>query len=619
MCYLSSAGSGATYATTKATLPTWPQSAGVEILFDILRLSDIEYCAAGIVLYLDSTPDIVYIMLQPEGQGGNPFAIYQNGTLNLNCYTGNIPAVGQLWNIKLDLVTTGAAVAFQSYYSANGGSTWNELLTSQWPGEYYNTTIPSIIAVGPYFNNVVSSATTGIHVGNIVVQDIAPATPNCSISKAYVTTGGQSVAFFFETGLTGSGGSRITPNAMNYAPSFFQNGISVGVGTNAWITGYHSCAIVQFQLGIQINPGDTVTVSTPASWMSCGTGNAANQVTHFSLTNYTGQSCFGTESLAKTFRPGFNMTDLGPWDSGHYSVLANWRYKLGTGGAGSYTFDGYLTSMAYTTQVMQFLYPGQYTGGNNLDSAGSPGVSGYWAIKYDDNYLSYSGAAQTFLSIIPSYYQASNVSVSQDSVCTSASNTVTVGSVVTTFAMYLVSIPSGASICSTPLSLQITNANKTPYFSNLWIVAPGDFTFTEGVPLTAGNFGALATNPYALSSQFLRNFANSCGSMRWLASTIGFGSWTNLSEVWQEHQLTDFSWNNANYSQNSIGLSELRALNLSVSPYVYGDFNGLVGSSFSLTLNTGVNVTATTFSINAGSARRLGDSDCRRSAPDGNG
>ena len=210
MCYCSSAGSGATYAVTQATLPTWPQVNGVEILFDVYRWDD-GSGAGGIVLYLDSSPDIVYIILWPGQGGGSPFAIYQNGNLNYDCYTSNIPPVGQLWTIKLDLVETGGWMHFSSYYSTDGGATYNELLTSAWPGGYQDSTIPSIIAVGPYFQYDAGGPTSGVHIGNIIVQDPAPPPPNCSISKAYVTTSGQSVAFFFETGLTGNGGTAIIP------------------------------------------------------------------------------------------------------------------------------------------------------------------------------------------------------------------------------------------------------------------------------------------------------------------------------------------------------------------------------------------------------------------------
>ena len=154
------------------------------------------------------------------------------------------------------------------------------------------------------------------------------------------------------------------------------------------------------------------------------------------------------------------------------------------------------------------------------------------------------------------------------------------------------SVPSGATVCSTPLSLIWNNASKTPYVSNVWILAPGDFSYTPGTPLTFDR-----SNPYRISNTFKQRFANGCGTMR--PPVSGFGSFSNTSEPWDEQQLGCFSWNISNFSGYTIGYSELRPVNLSVSPYVYGEW---VGSAFSLTLNTGVNATATSFSINAGTA-----------------
>ena len=76
-----------------------------------------------------------------------------------------------------------------------------------------------------------------------------------------------------------------------------------------------------------------------------------------------------------------------------------------------------------------------------------------------------------------------------------------------------------------------------------------------------------------------------------------------MSEVWEERQLTDDSWDGTNRRvYNVVGFSEWRAYDYTVSPYVYTDYIGLTGSAFSLTLNSGVSATDTTFSINAGTA-----------------
>ena len=265
------------------------------------------------------------------------------------------------------------------------------------------------------------------------------------------------------------------------------------MGTNAWVTGYHSCAIVQLQPGVQINPGDTVTVTTPPSWVNCGTGNAANQVVNFALGNYTGRSCFGTEALTKTLRIGFDVADFGPIFHAYYIIPMNWRYSLEWGSGMDYTVDGSVNGMWASTGSRMFQDTGMYTAGNGVDSAGAPGLSGYWALRYDDN--SYS-TSPTTLSIIAAQYQIGTATVIQDDVCTSVANPGVNG--IGQFYMFKAEVATGSATCSIPLALQYVNAEKTPNISNVWIVGPGDFTYTEGQPLTADNFGELQSNPYAL-------------------------------------------------------------------------------------------------------------------------
>ena len=132
---------------------------------------------------------------------------------------------------------------------------------------------------------------------------------------------------YFETGLTGTGGTSLFSTNCKYPPSFTQNGNSIGVGVNPWVTGYHDCAIIQLPTGVQINPGDSVTMTTIQSWMSCSGTNYANAVTNFALTNNSGQSCFGTENLVKTFKPGLNFSDWGTVDATLYIVAKNWRLR----------------------------------------------------------------------------------------------------------------------------------------------------------------------------------------------------------------------------------------------------------------------------------------------------
>ena len=297
----------------------------------------------------------------------NAFCLIYNGTYYLSAGSTSAPAPGVTWLIRVDVLpglpgypANGAGIQVIVYNSTN-------LLTPSWSlifdyNFYYQVTVPTNIAAGIFFGGSTAATTsTGLHIGNFLVQDPLPPSPTCQIALtspagtagAYVTTGGQSIAFFFETI---SGNTAIFPTAMNFAPSFYQNGISIGVGTNAWVTGYHSCAILQLQPGTQINPGDVVTVSAPASWMSCGSTNSANLINNYQIANYTGTSCFGTDTLVKTFKPGLNFSALGTSDGTEYNVPLNWRFRLEPAEAGSQnTVDGYPTAMYHTTETLSFL------------------------------------------------------------------------------------------------------------------------------------------------------------------------------------------------------------------------------------------------------------------------
>ena len=118
-------------------------------------------------------------------------------------------------------VNNSTETTLYTYYSTDGIN-WNQLTTSaSQPIGIDPTQLPTTFAVGPYFSGVAGSATTGVHVGNIIVQDIAPASPNCQISNAYVTSSGQSAMLFYETI---SGNTPVYPSALNYPLTFFQNG-----------------------------------------------------------------------------------------------------------------------------------------------------------------------------------------------------------------------------------------------------------------------------------------------------------------------------------------------------------------------------------------------------------
>jgi len=142
------------------------------------------------------------------------------------------------------------------------------------------------------------------------------------------------------------------------------------------------------------------------------------------------------------------------------------------------------------------------------------------------------------------------------------------------YRLFQVAANTGTVTANIPISLQWTNAAQTPYISNLWVVAPGDFT-VPGSNVTNWTFDR--TQPYALSSEFLTRLANGCGSMRWVDSTLGYANYCNMTEPWEEPQLTDFSWSCARFQASpypNIAYSSARPFDPAVSPYIYQAFVG---------------------------------------------
>ncbi|MGO9815803.1 MAG: beta strand repeat-containing protein [Isosphaeraceae bacterium] len=515
--------SGTSTTLSSAKMPT---ALPYEVVFSITQYSAID-TIADVILYQHGS---TVLTLQYRYNIGFTLNWNGSGVTGGNTYPdilhpgqgSNSVPFGTHVYLKCDLLSN---LNVNVYWSTSLSGPWT-LLFNPAPSLASGLTFPA--QCGLQYSLSTHTSSTGVHIGAIIVQDIPPAQPTCSISNAYVTTGGQSVAFFFERGLTGSGGTAVIPTTMNYAPSFFRNGTSLDREVNAWITGYHSCAIVQFQPGTQINPGDVVTVSTPASWMSFGTTDSANQVTNLPIANHSGMSCFGTNTLVKTFKPGLNFSHLGSTDYTLYNVPKNWRYRLGMAVNSAVTRDGYPRHMAATTITQSFL---NVSGTNFIDSTGYPGVPGFWAIGYDDNYVA-NGGSPTTLSIVSQ--DATQCTVQQ----ITGNNNPGIGGI-GQYYLFQVQLTAGSATANTPISLQWTNSAQTPYVSNLWIVGPGDFT-VPGAGNTTWTFDR--SQPYALSGQLLSRLANGAGSMRWIDATLGYANYCNMTEPWEEPQLTDFSW-----------------------------------------------------------------------------
>ena len=561
---------------------------------------------------------------------------------------------------KINIQTKGSSIVLTCYYWNN--DSWEICpLNNINPAPFSAADLPSAIAAGFLFAGTSNVAS----ISNLTVQDISPASPNCQISNAYVTSSGQSLMLFYETI---SGKTPVTPTGLNYAPSFFLNGTVVpAADINYWIGSGASCVGVLLPAGMQLYSTDLVTMLAPASAIALGAGNASAGIsTPLVLTNNapnagalgSGKSCFGTDPLAKTFKPGVNISYGGVLSHTTFNIFANLRYRLPTAAWNYGTAnDGYPYSMGSSPLLMDFY---DFYDTNNIDATEGPGVPGYYAIGYDD--LAYGTRNQTNLSLIPtnvnmwgsgqasitanvaggavtgfnvssggSVYPASSTTIPVSiygtgcgarAVATSNSSgaitavtltaggtgytsapTALVGSAAASivepiatcnnpgsdgigqFYLFNVESPAGSFVANIPISLQWSNAGLAPDIANLYILGPGDFT-VPSLTNTSWTFPCPAA-PGPLSNQWLSNFANGAGCMRWIDVLLGFATAgnCNMCEPWEMHELNDFSWDNSNYVVSTIIVTTARALS---SPYIYAD---QFGSSWTPKTASGIAVT----------------------------
>ncbi len=130
-------------------------------------------------------------------QEGGGFVLCQNGT-NLASGWNAGPAVGVTWRIKIDVQPNSNPqyTDIHTYYSTDGGNSWSNILPIN-PFVVLATSLPSSINVGPYFQGNPPTATTGIHLGNLVVQDMPD--PTVQISNGYVGLSGKTMTIYFES------------------------------------------------------------------------------------------------------------------------------------------------------------------------------------------------------------------------------------------------------------------------------------------------------------------------------------------------------------------------------------------------------------------------------------
>ena len=590
MTFMSSGSSA--QAMSLATLPTFnPASSVLEFLFEIEQMSNI--ASNGGIVMMSSTGNVMTIQLSYSGTP--EFYVEFGGTIDPNANTTiNVPAVGTRWYIKVDCIGVNVdTLDIYTYYSTDGIN-WNQLTTSSTqPIGIYPPQLPTTFAVGPYFSGVAGTETTGVHVGNIVVQDISPASPNCQISNAYVTSSGQSAMLFYETI---SGNTPVYPSALNYPLTFFQNGTLINPAeVTYWIGSGALCAGVLFPPGVQVYATDAVTMLAPASAVALGQGYASAAVsTPLTLTNNgptssaalgSGKSCFGTDTLVKTLRPGYNIGYCSVNIQNPYTIFANLRYRQSSGPFASYTQDGYPAGVSRNVGI-DFV---DLSGPNAIDNTNYPVVAGYYAVGYDD--LAYGTSNQCNITLAATYFSTMSSTVTQ---VTSCNNPGTNG--IGQFYLFDVQPISGSGTANISFSLVYTmpNGGTATQLQNVYVLGPGDFT-VPSLTNTSWSFPRPAP-PGPLSWIWTENFfKNGCGSMRWVDGLLGQGTSgnTQVTEPWEMHELYDYSWDVQQFWP-AVTVTTARAFS---SGYIYSDFFGSSWSpqtSSSVAVTLGANMTGLT-------------------------
>ena len=304
---------------SSATMPT----GNFEITYTMMNLggTSVNDCA-GVTIYIDSPVSSLtdYAALVTVANLGTDW-FYNNTTAGFD--NTLCPVVGQLYYMKILVLSQYGTTTCFFYYSTD-----NVNWTTQGFQPSYQFPTPTSFAVGPIFSASTSTATTGIHIGDLVVRDVVLGTPNSEITKAHVASSGESIAVFFDTSGTPS-----APQFMLTAPTVYKNGTSMGSLSSGvpWINSSSLCMLIP--LPSPVLPTDVITMTTTSGWMMLNDLGAVGAATNLAVTNYTGQSCFGTGSLVRTLKPGVNISLPGRDPSASSQPFKNMAHRLNIGSA----------------------------------------------------------------------------------------------------------------------------------------------------------------------------------------------------------------------------------------------------------------------------------------------
>jgi hypothetical protein len=395
--------------------------------------------------------------------------------------------------------------------------------------------------------------------------------PSVRLRSGHVGTSGRTVFLTYE--VTATSGD-VFPTTSITPPTIAKNGTPIGSLVGTTITGTEPYWLGILPAGEQIAAGDVVTISAGINHLTT-TGGSTEAITGAEITNYTGQSCFGTESLARTLRMGINIESYPTGHNGRGFLLKNQARTISVFGSTTARDANNKPITLSATTAGAWFYEDSTT--NGLDSTRNPGITGLFAISWDDTN---PGTPTTF-----SFYTTDAATT----VVTERTDLANPGiGGMGKVRVFDIQRAVASVTVDTSVRLQVSNSASQPRFDNLFIHGPGDFTYTDGVPVVLDR-----SQPYAMSNRWL-DITRNAGSIRNWQHMVG-SSASQMCEVEHALPMTEFTygWGSGTY-YSVIGIAEALPFVLANNPYYY---THIVGETYSATLNTGVDSVTTTLNV----------------------
>jgi hypothetical protein len=469
-------------------------------------------------------------------------------------------------------------------------------------------------------------------------------TPSVKIKSAYASTSGKAIFFRFGP-LAGEGDT--VPTAVYTRPSVLVNGTPVANLGLQFLTGVHTVLGYLLPTGTQVNAGDTVTATVANGWAGAKSGLArgetievANRVgkSMFRPDDYvppvrmgfnmgsTGPQWYASGHVQKNFLRKLNPNWFGaasisndglplllvsassnaPGFMGQLSsptVDVN-GYPSGPRGLWAVGWDDSLPLTPTTAYLQAQSQSSRVT--ERLDLA-NPGVSGVgkvrvFDVQWNDGPVTLTSAITTtpasgtvetinlsstanmfvnfYLKFDNEYLQISSiVSGTQVTARRGAANTTPATHAANTVGQFTPQDYYGSlTIGVTPPA-----STKVPSLGNFVVYEPGDFTYTDGVPVVLDK-----SDPLALNNRIKADCGPDIGVMRWMDNTGYYGGQDDMVEPEELRIESHFSWGAGRSKPDNVVQITGATAFPTTGGYIYSSH---MGEDYTATL--GANITTT--------------------------